>query len=269
MNKFVRVTISVLLLSFAIESATPVFADAASTDKERQYIELQQQADSLMKQEKYRDAEAKYRELVAFTRQYPGPRRLYLSTSLQGLAMSLNKLDRGHDSLNVTMEANRIIAEELKNVGMASTGNQLESITKSAAATIRATESQVGSMNGSMKRARDASIKASMRTVQIAAESYASDRNSYPVKLDGVFMSYFPGGDYSSKPGKPPLNILTKKPEWPVLVVAGVAVKPSPGLVVYTYSKDRKQYSIYGFDQDLKYLVDPTTNKTLVLKGHL
>jgi type II secretory pathway pseudopilin PulG len=74
---------------------------------------------------------------------------------------------------------------------------------------------------GAQDKARTASVKANMRTVQIAAESYAIDHNGlYPTAINADFEAYFPGGSSggsSPSPGKPPANPYDFKAQWPVL----------------------------------------------------
>jgi prepilin-type N-terminal cleavage/methylation domain-containing protein len=70
---------------------------------------------------------------------------------------------------------------------------------------------------GAQDKAREASVKANMRTTQIAAESYATDTaGSYPPSAaDTSFQNYFPGGSNSqatsgsSTAGTMPLNPFT------------------------------------------------------------
>ncbi len=48
---------------------------------------------------------------------------------------------------------------------------------------------------GAQDKAREASVKANMRTAQIAAEAFATDNGgSYPTGVTGPYQSYFPGG---------------------------------------------------------------------------
>lgn len=50
--------------------------------------------------------------------------------------------------------------------------------------------------SGAQKKAKAASIKGNMRTVQIASESYATDSGGiYAPNATGAFMNYMPGGD--------------------------------------------------------------------------
>jgi prepilin-type N-terminal cleavage/methylation domain-containing protein len=73
---------------------------------------------------------------------------------------------------------------------------------------------------GAQDKAREASVKANMRTTQIAAESYATDAggNYPPAAGDGGFQSYFPGGNSNqSSPtgGNYPVNPFTSAQEAP------------------------------------------------------
>ncbi len=70
---------------------------------------------------------------------------------------------------------------------------------------------------GAQDKAREASVKANMRTAQIAAESYATDAGgTYPGSAtDNTYASYFPGGNSSqSSPqaGYYPVNPFTNAP---------------------------------------------------------
>ena len=64
---------------------------------------------------------------------------------------------------------------------------------------------------GAQDKAREASVKANMRTAQIAAESYATDSaGQYPPNnTDPAYLSYFPGGSSDqagTTPGTLPVN---------------------------------------------------------------
>ncbi len=49
---------------------------------------------------------------------------------------------------------------------------------------------------GAQNKAREASVKANMRTCQIAAESYATDTGgTYPTAVNAAYECYFPGGN--------------------------------------------------------------------------
>ena len=72
---------------------------------------------------------------------------------------------------------------------------------------------------GVQDKARNASVKANMRTTQIAAESFATDNGgTYPSaqpQSGQPFATYFPGGDSGgSKDGNPPVNPFTNKGVW-------------------------------------------------------
>lgn len=48
---------------------------------------------------------------------------------------------------------------------------------------------------GAQDKAREASVKANMRTAQIAAEAFATDNaGNYPSSVANEYLSYFPGG---------------------------------------------------------------------------
>lgn len=70
---------------------------------------------------------------------------------------------------------------------------------------------------GAQDKAREASVKANMRTAQIAAESYATDSaGTYPPgESDTSYMTYFPGGSTNQTgaqtAGKLPLNPFSGK----------------------------------------------------------
>lgn len=243
----------------------------------RQFNTSQAEGLALIKQQKYKDAENKFRQLVAFHRTNPGPKNLCLAMSLQGLAMSLDRQDKSGDSWKFTEEANKLIADGLAQTGAGiPLAAGLNALTNAAGTSQRAYESAYGSTNGMQARTagalvkvRNASIKGNMRSVQIAAESYASDFSHYPTKLDAAFQSYFmDGGNDGKQPGSAPTNPVTKAPEWPLVLKAGETKScPSAGTVIYMCAPNGKSYSIYGVGADGKYLLDAKTNKTLVYTG--
>lgn len=51
---------------------------------------------------------------------------------------------------------------------------------------------------------KDKQVKENMRTAQIAAERYAADHGSinYPVAIDDMFKTYFPGGEAGRRPAQ-------------------------------------------------------------------
>lgn len=73
---------------------------------------------------------------------------------------------------------------------------------------------------GAQDKAREASVKANMRTAQIAAESFATDAGgTYPATPgDTIYKSYFPGGNSSqtgASGGNFPVNPFTNATETP------------------------------------------------------
>lgn len=78
---------------------------------------------------------------------------------------------------------------------------------------------------GAQDKAREASVKANMRTAQIAAEAYATDNGgTYPPNSsDNGYLSYYPGGgsDGKTPATSGPVNPFTNKAEFPI---AGPAV---------------------------------------------
>jgi len=65
---------------------------------------------------------------------------------------------------------------------------------------------------GAQDKAREASVKANMRTAQIAAESYATDNGGQypPISSDPGYQTYLPGGSSDGvTPGNYPVNPFT------------------------------------------------------------
>jgi prepilin-type N-terminal cleavage/methylation domain-containing protein len=138
---------------------------------------------------------------------------------------------------------------------------------------------------GAQDKAREASVKANMRTAQIAAESYATDAGgTYPLTAaDAGYKTYFPGG--SSTPGGTagnyPVNPFTNASEGPQtgLSVANVqtarATAPSSlgsaGSVYYALVKDsgggNTSYAIEGAGKTGNALGGTSAGTTLVLSN--
>jgi len=75
---------------------------------------------------------------------------------------------------------------------------------------------------GAQNKAREASVKANMRTAQIAAESYATDSaGQYPASTGAPYTNYFPGGSSSLSGAAAPAG--------PLNPFSGVAEFPIPG----------------------------------------
>jgi len=73
---------------------------------------------------------------------------------------------------------------------------------------------------GAQDKAREASVKANMRTAQISAESFATDAGgTYPDSVSDAYKGYFPGGPsdgQSAGSAKAPVNPFTNTNEWPI-----------------------------------------------------
>lgn len=80
---------------------------------------------------------------------------------------------------------------------------------------------------GAQDKAREASVKANMRTTQIAAESYAADTAGiYPQSPSTQFFkNYFPGGNSSQN------NNGTNNANWPVNPITNASESPVTGNV--------------------------------------
>jgi prepilin-type N-terminal cleavage/methylation domain-containing protein len=73
---------------------------------------------------------------------------------------------------------------------------------------------------GAQDKAREASVKANMRTSQIAAESFATDNGGiYPSGVVDAYKGYFPGGPSDGSgvgSAAPPVNPFTNTAQWPI-----------------------------------------------------
>ncbi len=134
---------------------------------------------------------------------------------------------------------------------------------------------------GAQDKAREASVKANMRTAQIAAETFATDQaGNYPTDVDTPYQSYFPGGkadgaDKGTALG--PVNPFTNLPEFPVsksgIDIAAVRKsKPtasggSIGQIVYGPQDPPTSYAILGTGKNLNALGGTAPNTTLVLSN--
>jgi prepilin-type N-terminal cleavage/methylation domain-containing protein len=142
-------------------------------------------------------------------------------------------------------------------------------------------------------KVQTSAVKINMRTLQIAAETYASDHGGvYPThpptgEANDEFSSYFAGGssgDKPLKPGHPPTNPYTDRAEWSDFKSFAINSVPaerkqvlgtfSPGhnyagLIGYANPKDlgSAAYAIEGTDKHGIAVNDPPTNKTLVLSN--
>jgi len=149
---------------------------------------------------------------------------------------------------------------------------------------------------GVQDKARNASVKANMRTTQIAAESFATDSGgtypSGPPAAGQPFATYFPGGNSGGgTDGNPPVNPFTNQalftdfisigiPDTPGAVAAERATDPSaaqmngkdPGQIGYAgigagLGGNSTSYGIEGADSAKKALAGSAPGTTLVLSN--
>jgi prepilin-type N-terminal cleavage/methylation domain-containing protein len=138
---------------------------------------------------------------------------------------------------------------------------------------------------GAQDKAREASVKANMRTAQIAAESYATDAGgTYPLTpTDPGYKTYFPGGGSTvgGTTGNYPVNPFTNIAEGPQsgLSITNVqtarATPPGPlgssGSVYYTLVIDsgggNTSYAIEGAGKSKNALGGTSAGTTLVLSN--
>ena len=125
---------------------------------------------------------------------------------------------------------------------------------------------------GAQKKAKTASVKGNMRTVQIASESYATDSGGAYSTLAGNWLNYMPGGsntltgtkgNLSTNPvsGKVPASlndaglatstaIQTQK----TTAAAGVTGKAAAGDPAYCQADAGNSYAVSGSDPDGNYI---------------
>lgn len=134
---------------------------------------------------------------------------------------------------------------------------------------------------GAQDKAREASVKANMRTAQIAAEAYAVDSaGTYPpTPNDSGYKSYFPGGNSNkANPigGNYPLNPFSSStvgeaPAGPggyssIQLARTTAANGPKGQVEYTNLEDTS-YGIRGFNKDGGLLSGNSAGTYLVLSN--
>jgi len=80
---------------------------------------------------------------------------------------------------------------------------------------------------GAQNKAKEASVKANMRTCQIAAETYATDAGGqYPDNSTGAYRNYFPGGSNDQGTGTAgvmPVNPFSNKSDFTDLLAGSVS----------------------------------------------
>lgn len=124
---------------------------------------------------------------------------------------------------------------------------------------------------------KDEAVKANMRTVQLAAESYAIEHDGlFPKLIDNDFKSFMPGGEHLKAAADGPANPFTTKKEWPAVgtitdVKAAREAAPPKlemGKIEYSCIDNGKAYAIIGGGHDGKALPGKDEkNKTLVLSN--
>lgn len=131
---------------------------------------------------------------------------------------------------------------------------------------------------GAQDKAREAAVKANMRTVQLSVEQYAVDAGgSYPLNVND-FKPYLPGGDHSlgGVSGSGLLNPFTNTSEYPVQggsinIQSSRASLPQAtgggaGQVVYS-SPNPTTYAVQGTGKNLKSLGGVAPGTTLILSN--
>lgn len=134
---------------------------------------------------------------------------------------------------------------------------------------------------GAQDKAREASVKANMRTSQIAAETYATDQaGHYPSAVDLPFQTYFPGGLADGAgigTAKGAVNPFTNVAEFPSLK-SGIDIATTRGTdptttggtvgqVMYGPQSPDTSYAIIGTAKSLKALGGTAPHTTLVLSN--
>lgn len=125
---------------------------------------------------------------------------------------------------------------------------------------------------GAAKAAKSASIKGSMRMVQIAAEAYSTDSGGQYSTLAGAWMNYLPGGGntLTGTKGTLPINLVTGTvpaslqdaglgtslaiQTQRLVPAAGVAGTALPGDPAYCQGDNGNTYAVTGSDSDGNYI---------------
>lgn len=123
---------------------------------------------------------------------------------------------------------------------------------------------------------KDQIVRANMRTVQLAVESYALDHDGlFPKAIDDDFKTFMPGAEYRKAAPDGPTNPFSTKKEWPILGsisdVANARASAPPALasgkIQYSCIDNGKSYAIVGGGHDGKALPGEGKDKTLVLSN--
>ncbi len=132
---------------------------------------------------------------------------------------------------------------------------------------------------GAQDKAKEASVKGNMHTAQVACEASATDAGgTYPIAVDTVYLSYFPGGgsDRTTAAASGPVNPFTNVAEFPTAgsisgTVQSVRTNPpgasggTRGQVVFCPLAG-SSYAILGTNKDTKAL-NGASGGTLVLSN--
>jgi prepilin-type N-terminal cleavage/methylation domain-containing protein len=135
---------------------------------------------------------------------------------------------------------------------------------------------------GAQDKAREASVKANMRTCQIAAETYATDNSGqYPTSVTTGYESYFPGGtsDGQTAAAAGPVNPFDSNAYFPTTAaLAGLpsayrAGKPAPptgtfaGQIFFMSQTPSTTYAITGAGKSFQPLGGLSAGTYLVLSN--
>ncbi|MBI1269718.1 prepilin-type N-terminal cleavage/methylation domain-containing protein [bacterium] len=132
---------------------------------------------------------------------------------------------------------------------------------------------------GAQDKAREASVKANMRTAQISAESFATDNGgSYPDAVDVPYKSYFPGGgsDGQTAAANGPVNPFTGTNEFPTFgTMTGTPLQlrtsgsetGNAGGVKYLSATPPTTYGVIGFGKNGQMLGGTAPGTKLVLSN--
>jgi prepilin-type N-terminal cleavage/methylation domain-containing protein len=137
---------------------------------------------------------------------------------------------------------------------------------------------------GAQKKAKTASVKGNMRTIQIASESYATDSGGSYSPNAGTWVNYLPGGSnqLTGKPGNFPVNPVTGKApaalndaglatstaiqNQKTTAAAGAGGKAAAGDPAYCVADAGNSYAVSGSDPDGNY-VSGTGGRCLILSN--
>lgn len=132
---------------------------------------------------------------------------------------------------------------------------------------------------GAQDKAREASVKANMRTAQIAAEAFATDAaGTYPPNAtDAGYQAYYPGGNSNQATpvgGNYPVNPFTGSPEGPIAgsVTNVQNARTTPGSVgskgqMEFSNVSTTSYAIRGANKDGNALSGTAAGTVLVLSN--